>query len=178
MAFWKKIFKSKYTGKEIDAAIAKAGTVPTVTSADAGKALVVDDEGKIVAGEASGGGGSFVDNSWLIGAEEDTEIGVNFIKNFTNEAELNAYIEQIAGYYASGKRIVIIASVFMSNSPSFVVNDKYAAEIAGYEDIDSMGAPIMSTGIFHFNGAAFYSHVDKETESEEPYIALSFSIPK
>lgn len=56
MAFWKKIFKSKYTGAEIDAAIAKAGTVPTVTAADAGKALVVDSEGKIVAGDAGGGG--------------------------------------------------------------------------------------------------------------------------
>ncbi len=52
MAFWKKIFKSKYTGAEIDAAVAKAGTVPTVTSADEGKALVVDSEGKIVPGEA------------------------------------------------------------------------------------------------------------------------------
>jgi hypothetical protein len=54
MAFWKKIFKSKYTGAEIDAAVAKAGTVPAVTSADAGKALVVDEEGKIVAGEVGG----------------------------------------------------------------------------------------------------------------------------
>lgn len=48
MAFWKKIFKSKYTGAEIDAAVAKAGTVPAVSSADAGKALVVDEEGNIV----------------------------------------------------------------------------------------------------------------------------------
>lgn len=55
MAFWKKIFKSKYTGAEIDAAVAKAGTVPAVTSADEGKALVVDAEGKIVAGEVGGG---------------------------------------------------------------------------------------------------------------------------
>ena len=29
MAFWKKFYKSKYTGAEIDAAVAKAGTVPT-----------------------------------------------------------------------------------------------------------------------------------------------------
>lgn len=52
MAFWKKFYKSKYTGAEIDAAVAKAGTVPAVTSADEGKALVVDSEGKIVPGEA------------------------------------------------------------------------------------------------------------------------------
>ena len=52
MAFWKKYYKSKYTGWEIDAAVAKADTVPTVTAADAGSALVVDEDGKIVAGEA------------------------------------------------------------------------------------------------------------------------------
>jgi len=55
MAFWKKIFKSKYTGAEIDAAVAKAGNLPAVSSADAGKALIVDEEGKIVTGEAGGG---------------------------------------------------------------------------------------------------------------------------
>lgn len=43
---------SKYTGAEIDAAVGKADTVPNVTAADAGKALVVDEEGKIVTGEA------------------------------------------------------------------------------------------------------------------------------
>ena len=61
MAFWKKIFKSKYTGAEIDAAVAKAGNLPATTSADAGKALVVDDEGKIVAGEAGGGSAEYID---------------------------------------------------------------------------------------------------------------------
>lgn len=49
--FWQKKYTSKYTGAEIDAAVAKAGTVPAVTEADAGKALVVDEEGKIVAGD-------------------------------------------------------------------------------------------------------------------------------
>ena len=50
--FWQKKYISKYTGAEIDAAVAKADTVPAVTEADAGSALVVDEEGKIVAGEA------------------------------------------------------------------------------------------------------------------------------
>lgn len=49
--FWQKKYTSKYTGAEIDAAV---GNVPVVTAADAGKALVVDEEGKIVAGEAGG----------------------------------------------------------------------------------------------------------------------------
>ena len=48
--FWQKKYISKYTGAEIDAAVAQAGTVPAVTAADAGKALVVDSEGKIVPG--------------------------------------------------------------------------------------------------------------------------------
>lgn len=52
--FWQKKYTSKYTGAEIDAAVAQAGTVPAVTAADAGKALVVDAEGKIVAGAAGG----------------------------------------------------------------------------------------------------------------------------
>ena len=52
--FWQKKYISKYTGKEIDDAIAKADTVPAVTAADAGSALVVDEDGKIVAGQAGG----------------------------------------------------------------------------------------------------------------------------
>ena len=52
--FWQKKYISKYTGAEIDAAVGRADTVPAVTAADAGKALVVDAEGKIVAGEAGG----------------------------------------------------------------------------------------------------------------------------
>lgn len=50
--FWQKKYISKYTGAEIDAAV---GNVPTVTEADAGKVLVVDETGKIVAGEGGGG---------------------------------------------------------------------------------------------------------------------------
>ena len=52
--FWQKTYLSKYSGAEIDAAIAKADTVPAVTVEDAGSALVVDDEGKIVAGNPAG----------------------------------------------------------------------------------------------------------------------------
>lgn len=56
MVFWKKIYKSRHTGAEIDAAVDKAGILPSVSGTDEGKVLMVDGEGKIVAGEASGGG--------------------------------------------------------------------------------------------------------------------------
>ena len=65
--FWQKKYISKYTGEEIDAAVAKADTVPAVTVADAGKALVVDADGKIVAGEASGG---FIDGDYKPEADD------------------------------------------------------------------------------------------------------------
>ena len=48
--FWQKKYISKYTGAEIDAAVAKADTVPVVTVEEAGSALIVDEEGKIVTG--------------------------------------------------------------------------------------------------------------------------------
>lgn len=51
----RKKYKSPYTGKEVDAAVARGGNLPVVTSADAGKVLVVDDEGKIIATELGSG---------------------------------------------------------------------------------------------------------------------------
>lgn len=47
MAFWKKIFKSKYTGAEIDAAVAKADIIPSPTIADKQKGFIVGDDGKL-----------------------------------------------------------------------------------------------------------------------------------
>ena len=55
---------NEITGEDISSAIGKADTLPTVTSADAGRALVVDGEGKIVAGEASGGGSTGYTVTW------------------------------------------------------------------------------------------------------------------
>ena len=49
MAFWKKFYKSRYTGAEIDAAVAAGSQVPEIDIEDAGKILGVDAEGKIVA---------------------------------------------------------------------------------------------------------------------------------
>ena len=57
--FWQKKYISKYTGAEIDAAVGKADTVPAVTAADAGSALVVDEEGKIVTGEVGNAPGDY-----------------------------------------------------------------------------------------------------------------------
>lgn len=43
----RKKYKSPYTGKEVDAAVAKADSIPDTTVADAGKVLGVTPEGKI-----------------------------------------------------------------------------------------------------------------------------------
>ena len=47
--FWQKKYISKYTGEEIDAAVAAGSQVPEITVEDAGRILGVDAEGKIVA---------------------------------------------------------------------------------------------------------------------------------
>ena len=47
--FWQKKYISKYTGAEIDAAVAAGSQVPEIDIEDAGKILAVDAEGKIVA---------------------------------------------------------------------------------------------------------------------------------
>ena len=47
--FWQKKYISKYTGVEIDAAVAAGSQVPEIDIEDAGKILAVDAEGKIVA---------------------------------------------------------------------------------------------------------------------------------
>lgn len=75
--FWQKKYISKYTGAEIDAAVAKADTVPAVTAADEGKALVVDSEGKIVAGEAGGGG----DSNFKLAFEGDSTCIIGYDNN-------------------------------------------------------------------------------------------------
>ena len=77
--FWQKKYISKYTGKEIDAAVAKAGNLPAVTSADAGKALVVDEEGKIVAGEAGGSANVIIRVEDLTPiAEDEFDLGYSY----------------------------------------------------------------------------------------------------
>lgn len=74
--FWQKKYTSKYTGAEIDAAVGRADTVPAVTAADAGKALVVDAEGKIVAGEAGG-----IENGYvIINITNVTQGAINSVK--------------------------------------------------------------------------------------------------
>jgi hypothetical protein len=117
MAFWKKIFKSKYTGAEIDAAVAKAGTVPAVTSADAGKALVVDDEGKIVAGEAGGGNifevvFSFNEDESISCNHTYNEIRAAIADNNTIIARTAYYEDSICNYFSviiPGSEIKFIA---------------------------------------------------------------------
>lgn len=62
MLVWrsKKKYKSPYTGKEVDAAVGKADTIPDTSVADAGKVLGVTPEGKIGLIDGGGGGGNGV----------------------------------------------------------------------------------------------------------------------
>ena len=107
--FWQKKYISKYTGAEIDAAVAKAGTVPTVTEADAGKALVVDEEGKIVPGEAGG-----ISSFQNITNEMITPIAINFsaflaAANDTIQVKVfNIYKNDNPEIYESFKNIIDI----------------------------------------------------------------------
>lgn len=48
--FWRKKYTSKYTGKEIDAAVDSASKLPSVSGSDEGKVLKVDSEGNFVLG--------------------------------------------------------------------------------------------------------------------------------
>lgn len=131
MAFWKKFYKSKYTGAEIDAAVAKAGTVPAVTGADAGKALVVDEEGKIVAGEAGGGGAVIINfnDCEISNTDEDKVIVEGFI-NFETNAERDIYYDNILN--AAGSKLVILnLTVTQSNSDNYPVNSVIRGQIIG-----------------------------------------------
>lgn len=124
MAFWKKFYKSKYTGAEIDAAVAKADTVPIVTEADAGKALVVDDEGKIVAGEAGGAMGSItilpedipttmVNLSTFLSAINDD--GWHYKAFLLSDAEKTTLAPKFEAAYAVNKNIA--KTYFVGNLP-------------------------------------------------------------
>lgn len=98
--FWQKKYISKYTGAEIDAAVAKADTVPAVTEADAGKALVVDAEGKIVAGQVSGG---VIDGDYKpTGASYSfSEILPRIVATIIAAGETSGYLPVNAQYYGS-----------------------------------------------------------------------------
>lgn len=119
--FWQKKYTSKYTGAEIDAAVAKAGTVPAVTEADAGKALVVDEEGKIVAGEAGGGNVVKINLDATIDDSDSSE----YVLTATGEFETNIK-EQLTNAYSNGSTIVFNITVtqgteIIPTGSSFVV---------------------------------------------------------
>ena len=151
--FWQKKYISKYTGEEIDAAV---GNVPVVTSADAGKALVVDEEGKIVAGEA---GVSFP--VFELTDEEFGEVSVAFstflygltaasglvYKDFTISTNAVTVVSKLKAVVDSGKPFVqyklpasfggvsIFGSVGLDGFSTFVIPFAFPAPINKYINI-------------------------------------------
>ncbi len=151
--FWQKKYISKYTGEEIDAAIAKADTVPAVTAADAGSALVVDEEGKIVAGEA---GVSFP--VFELTDEEFGEVSVAFstflygltaasglvYKDFTISTNASTVVPKLKAVVNSGKPFVqyklpasfgglsIFGSVGLNGFTTFTIPFAFPAPINKY----------------------------------------------
>ena len=154
--FWQKTYLSKYSGAEIDAAIAKADTVPAVTVEDAGSALVVDGEGKIVAGEA---GVSFP--VFELTDEEFGEISVAFstflygltaasglvYKDFTILTNAATVVAKIKDVVNSGKPFVqyklpasfggasLFGSVGSDGFNTFVIPFAFPAPISKYINI-------------------------------------------
>lgn len=120
MAFWKKIFKSKYTGAEIDAAVAKAGTVPAVTSADAGKALVVDEEGKIVPGEAGGGSTVIKADCAFTMAGTTLSYSCETGEIYETEAEALAAIDNLGARILQGENIIFDCEVKSTSTAMLV----------------------------------------------------------
>ena len=109
--FWQKKYTSKYTGAEIDAAVAQAGTVPAVTAADEGKVLVVNSEGKIVPGEVSGG-------STVIKIDCDFEMtgttlsyACESVERYESEAAALAAIDNLGARILQGESIVFDCEV-------------------------------------------------------------------
>ena len=143
--FWQKKYISKYSGAEIDAAIAKADTVPAVTVEDAGSALVVDEEGKIVAGAAGGRNVNTLSDT----AETAIQLGIqdvlptlistgksvyNYTVLNTDETSFTA-VENIETSLAAGKSTEVLSV----NGLDFVLN-KSVHITAGFEIIPILTA--------------------------------------
>ena len=162
MAFWKKIFKSKYTGKEIDAAIAKAGNLPATTSADAGKVLVVDDEGKIVAGEAGGGSSGYSIEYVQIADDQTINLDPEYPTVYV--VALNSSYENIPQYKINVLRVVV-----GDNTYDLVVNDGNKPDSGYFFDAYDSTVPISLDSNTDITMATFYeSSLELTTNSENP----------
>ena len=89
--FWQKQYISKYTGAEIDAAVAAGSQVPEIDIEDAGKILAVDAEGKIVAKDpplpenaATGAVMVKTADGWVAATENSEQPGDSYSKLLNN----------------------------------------------------------------------------------------------
>lgn len=117
--FWQKKYISKYSGEEIDAAVAKADTVPAVTVEDAGSALVVDEEGKIVPGEA----------------------GTTIPKITITQEELGTLIVNIGSFLAAANDTIKLKTFYIDDTQGVSIANKLKTILdngIGYIEIEGM----------------------------------------
>lgn len=126
---------NEITGEDISSAIGKADTLPTVTSADAGRALVVDEDGKIVAGEA----GVSLPKIMILQSELGnfySAIGV-YLATATDKIELsdNFFIQDEGGASIAAKIVSII-----ENGIGFVEFEGFGGQMFMYKVSNTLAA--------------------------------------
>lgn len=173
--FWQKKYISKYTGAEIDAAVAAGSQIPEVTVEDAGMALVVNEEGKIVSGAAGGRNVNTLSDT----AEAAIQLGIhgvlptvistgkgvyNYSLLNTDETSFNT-VENIETSLAAGKSTEVLSV----NGFDFVLN-KSVRITAGLEII-----PILTgiSALVVLSNTVFLVVFDIEKLSDTQY-TLSF----
>ena len=171
--FWQKTYVSKYTGKELDAAIAAGSQIPEVTVEDAGMALVVNEEGKIVAGEA---GTSIPEFQFT--AEEFAEVSAafgSFLYGLTSAAGL-VYKDfpittNAAGCIARLKEMVATGSPFVSY--------KTDASYGGYSIMSTVGGKGFSSNFISMYIQALTKRVmlafEVGYDDDETYVTVTVS---
>jgi len=153
---------NEITGEDISSAIGKAGNLPATTSADAGKALVVDEEGKIVTGEAGGGSSGYSIEYVQIADDQTINLDPEYPTVYV--VALNSSYENIPQYKINVLRVVV-----GDNTYDLVVNNTNNPE-SGYSfDSYDLTVPVSLDSNTDITMASIYeSNLELTTNSENP----------